>query len=71
VSNTYSYSNFNDFDVTQLGHNAMEVMGTGGTSLLTTGLANVPYEWDAVTVLAPATQDYTANNDRSLGVYES
>ncbi len=65
VSNTYSYTNFNDFDVTQLGHNSMEVMGTGGTSLLTTDLANVPYEWDAVQRVA----DYTDNNDRSIGFY--
>ena len=33
VSNTYSYTNFNDLDVTQVGHNSTSVMGTGGTDL--------------------------------------
>lgn len=69
VSNTYSYSNFNDFDVMQLGHNSTDVMGTGG-SPLPVGLSGAPYNWDAVTVLNPITQSYEVLNDRPYGVYE-
>ena len=65
VSNTYSYTNFNDLDVTQLGHNDTDVMGTGGSALPAALLA-APYDWDAVTVLAGFSYD---NNDRSVGVY--
>jgi len=32
VSNSYSYSNFNDLEVKQLGHNNSGVMGQGGTA---------------------------------------
>ena len=32
ASNSYSFSNFNDFDVLQLGHNSESVMGQGGSS---------------------------------------
>ena len=70
VSNTYSYTNFNDFDVTQLGHNNVGVMGTGGTAL-PAALQAAPYDWDAVAVLNPYTQNYKDLNDRTLGFYES
>ena len=66
VSNTYSYTNFNDLDVTQLGHNDTDVMGTGGTHL-PVALSGAPYDWDAVTVLTSLNYD---NNDRPYGVYE-
>lgn len=66
VSNTYSYTNFNDLDVTQLGHNSTAVMGTGGTSL-PGGLLAAPYDWDAVGVETAFNYD---NNDRQIGVYD-
>ena len=49
VSNTYSYTNFNDLDVTQVGHNSTLVMGTGGTSLPAALLA-APYSWGDVAI---------------------
>ena len=66
VSNTYSYSNFNDFDVTQLGHNSTTVMGTGGTDL-PADLKAAPYDWDAV---SPKENWNYVLNDRSYGVQE-
>ena len=66
VSNTYSYTNFNDLDVTQVGHNSTLVMGTGGTALPAELLA-APYSWGDVTILTSL--DYS-NNDRPYGVYE-
>lgn len=66
VSNTYSYTNFNDLDVTQLGHNSISVMGTGGTPL-PTELTNAPYSWDDVVVLGAFNY---SNNDRPFGVKE-
>lgn len=70
VSNTYSYTNFNDFDVTQLGHNSTTVMGTGGTDI-PVALSGAPYDWDNVAILNPYTQNYKDLNDRVDGVYES
>jgi len=67
VSNTYSYSNFNDFDVTQLGHNSTTVMGTGGTDL-PAGLKAAPYDWDAVGVVTA--WEYEGLNDRKYGIQE-
>lgn len=66
VSNTYSYTNFNDLDVTQLGHNSTSVMGTGGTAL-PGGLLAAPYDWDAVGIETVLNYD---NNDRQIGVYD-
>ena len=66
VSNTYSYTNFNDFDVTQLGHNSTTVMGTGGTDL-PADLKAAPYDWDAV---SPKENWNYVLNDRSYGVQE-
>ena len=70
VSNTYSYTNFNDFDVTQLGHNSTTVMGTGGTDI-PVALSGAPYDWDNVTILNPYTQNYKDLNDRVDGVYDA
>lgn len=59
VSNTYSYSNFNDFDVKQLGHNDPAVMGTGGTAL-PAALST----WNSTPVTS-----YPGLNDRVTGRY--
>ena len=67
VSNTYSYSNFNDFDVFQLGHNDSDVMGTGGTPL-PVALSGAPYDWDQVGIVT--TWQYEGLNDRKYGIKE-
>ena len=59
VSNTYSYTNFNDFDVKQLGHNNQAVMGTGNAAL--------PGALDAAWLSDVQLTNYAANNDRLKG----
>ena len=59
VSNTYSYSNFNDFEVKQLGHNDPAVMGTGGTAL-PAALST----WNSTPITS-----YPGLNDRIAGRY--
>ena len=61
VSNTYSYSNFNDFDVKQLGHNNQAVMGTGNAAL--------PGDLDAAWLSDVQLVSYANNNDRTVGRY--
>lgn len=59
VSNTYSYTNFNDFDVKQLGHNSQSVMGTGDL--------NLPNDLDAAWLSDIQPLNYRLNNDRPVG----
>jgi len=61
VSNTYSYSNFNDFDVKQLGHNNQAVMGTGNAAL--------PNDLDSAWLSDVQLVNYANNNDRTIGRY--
>ena len=61
VSNTYSYSNFNDFDVKQLGHNNQAVMGTGNAAL--------PNDLDSAWLSDVQLVNYANNNDRTVGRY--
>lgn len=66
VSNTYSFSNFNDLDVKQIGHNDPQVMGSGGTAL-PGGLLGNPHLWGTIGVLDHDSESYVALNDRLKG----
>jgi len=74
ATNTYSYSNFNDFDVMQVGHNHPTVMGADPTNVnnfnLPFGLNGAPHYWGEIEP-ASVGQDPNFLNDRLEGRYEA